>query len=126
MTFGSNINQLIEHVYGNVDVSVEEMSALESALVVDGDGVGGRSQLKAMYSLFKTVTYNLLHKLNELERVHGGLLRIRQPTDLKLPNVIIASDDVEYLSDENRLIGINNIRLNKLIERMKEMVANGE
>ena len=136
MTFGSNIKQLLDYVYGDIEVTKEEIDALETALDVEGnsearDGVhseardevyNGLVHMKAINNLFKNVTRNLLKELDALEREKGGKLRKQQPTGLKLPdNVRMDSDDTAALYKENFMIGINNIKMKKLIDRMKEV-----
>ena len=124
MTFGSNIKQLLDYVYGDIEVTKEEIDALETALDVEGNSevYNGRVLMKAINNLFKNVTRNLLKELDALEREKGGKLRKQQPTGLKLPdNVRMDSDDTAALYKENFMIGINNIKMKKLIDRMKEV-----
>ena len=120
MTFGSNIKQMLDYVYGDIEVTKEEIDALETALDVEGNS--GLVHMKAINNLFKNVTRNLLKELDALEREKGGKLRKQQPTGLKLPdNVRMDSDDTAALYKENFMIGINNIKMKKLIDRMKEV-----
>ena len=121
MTFAKNIAGLIDHVYGSIEISNDDIERLNEALVLkEGNEL---AQLKAIYGLFKSVTHKLLTELNGLEREHGVRLRIAPPTTLKLPNkVIMDSNDVEFLRDEIRLVGINNLKLQTLIDKMKNEV----
>ena len=56
MTFAKNIAGLIDHVYGSIDISNDDIERLNEALVLkEGNEL---VQLKAIYGLFKSV--NLL------------------------------------------------------------------
>jgi hypothetical protein len=121
MTFGNNVKQMITHVYGDIEITSEELKALKNILAVDDKNKLAR--LKMINKLFKNVAFQLLKELDKLEREHGGKLRKQQPTGLNLTdNVRMDSDDVITLYKDNLLIGINNLKLKKLIDKMKESI----
>ena len=121
MTFGNNIKQLLDFVYGDIEITKDEIINLKMALKIKGTHEYRFKHMKAINNLFKNITFQLLKELNELEREIGGKLRKQQPTGLNLTdNVRMDSDDVITLYKDNLLIGINNIKLNKLIDKMKE------
>ena len=123
MTFGNNIRQLLNYVYGDIVIDKEEIDKLNEVFEFE-KGDDNRIKLikmKAINNLFKNVSFQLLKELNELEREHGGKLRIRQPTDLNLPdNVKIDLNNLFDLYNENKIIGINNLKLKYLIDKMKQ------
>ena len=123
MTFGKNIRQLLNYVYGDIVIDKEEIDKLNEVFEFE-KGDDNRIKLikmKAINNLFKNVSFQLLKELNELEREHGGKLRIRQPTDLNLPDKVeIDLNDLFDLYNENKTIGINNLKLKFLINKMKE------
>ena len=123
MTFGRNIRQLLNYVYGDIVIDKEEIDKLNEVFKFE-KGDDNRIKLikmKAINNLFKNVSFQLLKELNELERKHGGKLRIRQPTDLNLPDKVeIDLNDLFDLYNENKTIGLNNLKLKFLINKMKE------
>ena len=123
MTFGNNIRQLLNYVYGDIVIDKEEIDKLNEVFEFE-KGDDNRIKLikmKAINNLFKNVSFQLLKELNELEREHGGKLRIRQPTDLNLPDKVeIDLNDLFDLYNENKTIGLNNLKLKFLINKMKE------
>jgi hypothetical protein len=123
MTFGNNIRQLLNYVYGNIVIDKEEIDKLNEVFKFE-KGDDNRIKLmkmKAINNLFKNVSFQLLKELNELEREHGGKLRIRQPTDLNLSDKVeMDLNDLFDLYNENKIIGINNLKLKFLINKMKE------
>lgn len=123
MTFGNNIRQLLNYVYGDIVIDKEEIDKLNEVFEFE-KGDDNRIKLikmKAINNLFKNVSFQLLKELNELEHEHGGKLRIRQPTDLNLPDKVeIDLNDLFDLYNENKTIGINNLKLKFLIDKMKE------
>jgi hypothetical protein len=123
MTFGNNIRQLLNYVYGDIVIDKEEIDKLNEVFEFE-KGDDNRIKLikmKAINNLFKNVSFQLLKELNELEHEHGGKLRIRQPTDLNLPDKVeIDLNDLFDLYNENKIIGINNLKLKFLINKMKE------
>ena len=125
MTFAKNIAGLIYHVYGSIKIDKEEINKLEEVFKFE-KGDDNRIKLmkmKAINNLFKNVSFQLLKELNELERVHGGKLRIRQPTDLNLPDKVeMDFNNLFDLYNENKRIGINNLKLKFLIDKMKNEV----
>ena len=123
MTFGNNIRQLLNYVYGDIVIDKEEIDKLNEAFKFE-KGDDNRIKLmkmKAINNLFKNVSFQLLKELNELEREHGGKLRIRQPTDLNLPDKVeMDLNNLFDLYNENKTIGLNNLKLKFLINKMKE------
>ena len=140
MTFGSNVRDLIDYVYGEIKVDEDAIANLESSLrVEDEDTIANLKsslrvedeeedvddfvKMQAVNSLFKQITFQLLNELNKLEREYGGKLRIRQPTGLNLSdNVRMGEVDLDSLVNENKLIGINNLKLKIIIDKMKENI----
>ena len=141
MTFGSNVRDLIDYVYGDIKVDEDAIANLESSLMVeDEDAIANINRasrvedeeedvdefekMQAINSLFKQITFQLLNELNKLERKYGGKLRIRQPTGLNLSdNVRMDEVDLDSLVNENKLIGINNLKLKIIIDKMKENIS---
>jgi hypothetical protein len=141
MTFGSNVRDLIDYVYGEIKVDEDAIANLESSLrVEDEDAIANLEsslrvedeeedvddfvKMQAVNSLFKQITFQLLNELNRLEREYGGKLRIRQPTGLNLSdNVRMDEADLDSLVNENKLIGINNLKLKIIIDKMKENIS---
>ena len=125
MTFGNNIRQLLDFVYGDIEITKDEIDKLNEAFEFE-KGDDNRIKLmkmKAINNLFKNVSFQLLKELNELEREHGGKLRIRQPTDLNLPDKVeMDLNNLFDLYNENKRIGINNLKLKFLIDKMKNEV----
>ena len=123
MTFGNNIKQLLDYVYGDIVIDKEEIDKLNEVFKFE-KGDDNRIKLikmKAINNLFKNVSFQLLKELNELEREHGGKLRIRQPTDLNLSDKVeMDLNDLFDLYNENKTIGLNNLKLKFLINKMKE------
>ena len=123
MTFGNNIRQLLNYVYGDIVIDKEEIDKLNEVFKFE-KGDDNRIKLikmKAINNLFKNVSFQLLKELNELEREHGGKLRIRQPTDLNLSDKVeMDLNDLFDLYNENKTIGLNNLKLKFLINKMKE------
>ena len=123
MTFGNNIRQLLNYVYGDIVIDKEEIDKLNEVFEFE-KGDDNRIKLikmKAINNLFKNVSFQLLKELNELEREHGGKLRIQQPTNLNLSDKVkMDFDDLFNLYNENKLIGLNNLKLKYLIDKMKE------
>ena len=120
MTFGTNIKKMINYVYGDIEIDNDEIEKLNNALTVKGSNDEKLIQMKAINNLFKNLTFQLLTELNTLEREHGGKLRIRQPTELNLlNNAKMDLDNLFDLFNENKVIGINNLRLKHLINKMK-------
>ena len=123
MTFGNNIKQLLDFVYGDIVIDKEEIDKLNEVFKFE-KGDDNRIKLikmKAINNLFKNVSFQLLKELNELEREHGGKLRIRQPTDLNLSDKVeMDLNDLFDLYNENKTIGLNNLKLKFLINKMKE------
>ena len=123
MTFGNNIRQLLDFVYGDIVIDKEEIDKLNEVFKFE-KGDDNRIKLikmKAINNLFKNVSFQLLKELNELEREHGGKLRIRQPTDLNLSDKVeMDLNDLFDLYNENKTIGLNNLKLKFLINKMKE------
>ena len=123
MTFGNNIKQLLDFVYGDIVIDKEEIYKLNEVFKFE-KGDDNRIKLikmKAINNLFKNVSFQLLKELNELEREHGGKLRIRQPTDLNLSDKVeMDLNDLFDLYNENKTIGLNNLKLKFLINKMKE------
>ena len=125
MTFAKNIAGLIYHVYGSIKIDKEEINKLEEVFKFEkGDDKRIKLiKMKAINNLFKNISFQLLKELNELERVHGGKLRIRQPTDLNLPDKVeMDFNNLFDLYNENKRIGINNLKLKFLIDKMKNEV----
>ena len=125
MTFGSNVRDLIDYVYGDIKVDEDAIANLESSLRVEDEeeDVDEFVKMQAVNSLFKQITFQLLNELNKLEREYGGKLRIRQPTGLNLSdNVRMDEVDLDSLVNENKLIGINNLKLKIIIDKMKENI----
>ena len=128
MTFGSNVRDLIDYVYGEIKVDEDAIANLESSLRVEDEkdeeeDVDEFVKMQAVNSLFKQITFQLLNELNRLEREYGGKLRIRQPTGLNLSdNVRMDEVDLDSLVNENKLIGINNLKLKIIIDKMKENI----
>ena len=125
MTFGSNVRDLIDYVYGEIKVDEDAIANLESSLRVEDEeeDVDDFVKMQAVNSLFKQITFQLLNELNKLEREYGGKLRIRQPTGLNLSdNVRMDEVDLDSLINENKLIGINNLKLKIIIDKMKENI----
>ena len=125
MTFGSNVRDLIDYVYGEIKVDEDAIANLESSLMVEDEeeDVDEFVKMQAVNSLFKQITFQLLNELNRLEREYGGKLRIRQPTGLNLSdNVRMDEVDLDSLVNENKLIGINNLKLKIIIDKMKENI----
>ena len=129
MTFGSNVRDLIDYVYGDIKVDEDAIANLESSLRVEDEkdeeeDVDEFVKMQAINSLFKQITFQLLNELNKLEREYGGKLRIRQPTGLNLSdNVRMDEVDLDSLVNENKLIGINNLKLKIIIDKMKENIS---
>ena len=126
MTFGSNVRDLIDYVYGDIKVDEDAIANLESSLMVEDEeeDVDDFVKMQAINSLFKQITFQLLNGLNKLEREYGGKLRIRQPTGLNLSdNVRMDEVDLDSLINENKLIGINNLKLKIIIDKMKENIS---
>jgi hypothetical protein len=141
MTFGSNVRDLIDYVYGEIKVDEDAIANLESSLrVEDEDAIANLEsslrvedeeedvddfvKMQAVNSLFKQITFQLLNELNRLEREYGGKLRIRQPTGLNLSdNVRMDEVDLDSLVNENKLIDINNLKLKIIIDKMKENIS---
>ena len=126
MTFGSNVRDLIDYVYGEIKVDEDAIANLESSLRVEDEeeDVDDFVKMQAVNSLFKQITFQLLNELNKLEREYGGKLRIRQPTGLNLSdNVRMDEVDLDSLINENKLIGINNLKLKIIIDKMKENIS---
>jgi hypothetical protein len=126
MTFGSNVRDLIDYVYGEIKVDEDAIANLESSLMVEDEeeDVDDFVKMQAINSLFKQITFQLLNELNRLEREYGGKLRIRQPTGLNLSdNVRMDEVDLDSLVNENKLIGINNLKLKIIIDKMKENIS---
>ena len=129
MTFGSNVRDLIDYVYGEIKVDEDAIANLESSLRVEDEkdeeeDVDEFVKMQAINSLFKQITFQLLNELNKLEREYGGKLRIRQPTGLNLSdNVRMDEVDLDSLVNENKLIGINNLKLKIIIDKMKENIS---
>ena len=129
MTFGSNVRDLIDYVYGDIKVDEDAIANLESSLRVEDEkdeeeDVDDFVKMQAINSLFKQITFQLLNELNKLEREYGGKLRIRQPTGLNLSdNVRMDEVDLDSLVNENKLIGINNLKLKIIIDKMKENIS---
>ena len=129
MTFGSNVRDLIDYVYGEIKVDEDAIANLESSLRVEDEkdeeeDVDDFVKMQAINSLFKQITFQLLNELNKLEREYGGKLRIRQPTGLNLSdNVRMDEVDLDSLVNENKLIGINNLKLKIIIDKMKENIS---
>ena len=126
MTFGSNVRDLIDYVYGEIKVDEDAIANLESSLRVEDEEeeVDEFVKMQAINSLFKQITFQLLNELNKLEREYGGKLRIRQPTGLNLSdNVRMDEVDLDSLVNENKLIGINNLKLKIIIDKMKENIS---
>ena len=129
MTFGSNVRDLIDYVYGDIKVDEDAIANLESSLMVEDEkdeeeDVDEFVKMQAVNSLFKQITFQLLNELNKLEREYGGKLRIRQPTGLNLSdNVRMDEVDLDSLVNENKLIGINNLKLKIIIDKMKENIS---
>ena len=126
MTFGSNVRDLIDYVYGEIKVDEDAIANLESSLMVEDEeeDVDDFVKMQAVNSLFKQITFQLLNELNRLEREYGGKLRIRQPTGLNLSdNVRMDEVDLDSLVNENKLIGINNLKLKIIIDKMKENIS---
>ena len=126
MTFGSNVRDLIDYVYGEIKVDEDAIANLESSLRVEDEeeDVDDFVKMQAVNSLFKQITFQLLNELNKLEREYGGKLRIRQPTGLNLSdNVRMDEVDLDSLVNENKLIGINNLKLKIIIDKMKENIS---
>ena len=126
MTFGSNVRDLIDYVYGEIKVDEDAIANLESSLRVEDEeeDVDEFVKMQAVNSLFKQITFQLLNELNKLEREYGGKLRIRQPTGLNLSdNVRMDEVDLDSLINENKLIGINNLKLKIIIDKMKENIS---
>ena len=129
MTFGSNVRDLIDYVYGDIKVDEDAIANLESSLRVEDEkdeeeDVDDFVKMQAINSLFKQITFQLLNELNKLERKYGGKLRIRQPTGLNLSdNVRMDEVDLDSLVNENKLIGINNLKLKIIIDKMKENIS---
>ena len=129
MTFGSNVRDLIDYVYGDIKVDEDAIANLESSLRVEDEkdeeeDVDEFVKMQAINSLFKQITFQLLNELNRLEREYGGKLRIRQPTGLNLSdNVRMDEVDLDSLVNENKLIGINNLKLKIIIDKMKENIS---
>jgi hypothetical protein len=126
MTFGSNVRDLIDYVYGEIKVDEDAIANLESSLRVEDEeeDVDDFVKMQAVNSLFKQITFQLLNELNRLEREYGGKLRIRQPTGLNLSdNVRMDEVDLDSLVNENKLIGINNLKLKIIIDKMKENIS---
>ena len=126
MTFGSNVRDLIDYVYGEIKVDEDAIANLESSLMVEDEeeDVDEFVKMQAVNSLFKQITFQLLTELNKLEREYGGKLRIRQPTGLNLSdNVRMDEVDLDSLVNENKLIGINNLKLKIIIDKMKENIS---
>ena len=129
MTFGSNVRDLIDYVYGDIKVDEDAIANLESSLRVEDEkdeeeDVDDFVKMQAINSLFKQITFQLLNELNRLEREYGGKLRIRQPTGLNLSdNVRMDEVDLDSLVNENKLIGINNLKLKIIIDKMKENIS---
>jgi hypothetical protein len=126
MTFGSNVRDLIDYVYGEIKVDEDAIANLESSLRVEDEEeeVDEFVKMQAVNSLFKQITFQLLNELNRLEREYGGKLRIRQPTGLNLSdNVRMDEVDLDSLVNENKLIGINNLKLKIIIDKMKENIS---
>ena len=126
MTFGSNVRDLIDYVYGEIKVDEDAIANLESSLRVEDEEeeVDDFVKMQAVNSLFKQITFQLLNELNKLEREYGGKLRIRQPTGLNLSdNVRMDEVDLDSLVNENKLIGINNLKLKIIIDKMKENIS---
>ena len=126
MTFGSNVRDLIDYVYGDIKVDEDAIANLESSLRVEDEeeDVDDFVKMQAVNSLFKQITFQLLNELNKLEREYGGKLRIRQPTSLNLSdNVRLDEVDLDSLVNENKLIGINNLKLKIIIDKMKENIS---
>ena len=129
MTFGSNVRDLIDYVYGDIKVDEDAIANLESSLRVEDEkdeeeDVDDFVKMQAINSLFKQITFQLLNELNKLEREDGGKLRIRQPTGLNLSdNVRMDEVDLDSLVNENKLIGINNLKLKIIIDKMKENIS---
>jgi hypothetical protein len=123
MTFGNNIRQLLNYVYGDIVIDKEEINKLNEVFEFE-KGDDNRIKLikmRAINNLFKNVSFQLLKELNELEREHGGKLRIRQPTDLNLSDKVeMDLNDLFDLYNENKIIGLNNLKLKFLINKMKE------
>ena len=125
MTFGSNVRDLIDYVYGEIKVDEDTIANLNRALRVEDEeeDVDDFVKMQAVNSLFKQITFQLLNELNRLEREYGGKLRIRQPTGLNLSdNVRMDEVDLDSLVNENKLIGINNLKLKIIIDKMKENI----
>ena len=128
MTFGSNVRDLIDYVYGEIKVDEDAIANLESSLRVEDEkdeeeDVDEFVKMQAINSLFKQITFQLLNELNKLEREYGGKLRIRQPTGLNLSdNVRMDEVDLDSLVNENKLIGINNLKLKIIIDKMKKNI----
>ena len=126
MTFGTNVRDLIDYVYGEIKVDEDAIANLESSLRVEDEeeDVDDFVKMQAVNSLFKQITFQLLNELNKLEREYGGKLRIRQPTGLNLSdNVRMDEVDLDSLVNENKLIGINNLKLKIIIDKMKENIS---
>ena len=126
MTFGSNVRDLIDYVYGDIKVDEDAIANLESSLRVEDEeeDVDEFVKMQAVNSLLKQITFQLLNELNRLEREYGGKLRIRQPTGLNLSdNVRMDEVDLDSLVNENKLIGINNLKLKIIIDKMKENIS---
>ena len=126
MTFGSNVRDLIDYVYGEIKVEEDAIANLECSLRVEDEeeDVDDFVKMQAVNSLFKQITFQLLTELNRLEREYGGKLRIRQPTGLNLSdNVRMDEVDLDSLVNENKLIGINNLKLKIIIDKMKENIS---
>ena len=126
MTFGSNVRDLIDYVYGDIKVDEDAIANINRALRVEDEeeDVDEFVKMQAINSLFKQITFQLLNELNKLEREYGGKLRIRQPTGLNLSdNVRMDEVDLDSLVNENKLIGINNLKLKIIIDKMKENIS---
>ena len=126
MTFGSNVRDLIDYVYGEIKVDEDAIANLESSLMVEDEeeDVDDFVKMQAVNSLFKQITFQLLNELNKLEREYGGKLRIRQPTGLNLSDTVRMDEvDLDSLVNENKLIGINNLKLKIIIDKMKENIS---
>lgn len=122
-TFGTNIRDLLDYVYGDIEISSNEIKKLKNALKVNGTHEDKFKHLKAINSLFKNLTFQLLTELNTLEREMGGKLRKQQPTGLNLSDKVrMDSNDIITLYKDNLLIGVNNLKLKKIIDKMKESV----